>query len=191
MKYQTITLNEKNITDFASSRNKLLASAKSEWVLFLDTDEELSDELKKELEKLKPGKRTGFIIKRKIIFLGTYIGEDEVLRLAKKDAGRWVRKVHETWNIKGKIGNLDNYIIHNTAKDMSTYVAKMNKYSDIHARENLKEGKRSDIIKIIFYPLAKLIQNLLAGRGFTFSMLQSFHSFLGWTKLWELQKKKQ
>ncbi len=187
--FQTLTLKEKDIVDFASARNRLLKSATTDWVLFVDTDEVVSGALKKEIDGLALDDFNGFYIKRKIMFLGKEIGEDKVLRLGRKDAGLWKRKVHETWNIKGKVRTLDNYIIHNTAKDLHSYIEKMNYYSDIHARENMREGKRPDLFKIIFYPLSKLVQNLLVGRGFTFSMLQSFHSFLGWTKLWELQKK--
>jgi hypothetical protein len=120
--------------------------------------------------------------------LGKIIGEDKVLRLAKRNSGRWERKVHETWQIKGKVGILKNYIIHNTADSLHDYIGKINNYSSIHAKGNLSEGKRSSLFKIIFYPKIKFIQNLFEGRGFVFSMLQSFHSFLGWAKQWELKK---
>jgi len=186
---QILTLNESNITDFAAARNRLLETAESEWVLFLDTDEIATDELKKEIDNLEPNRFNGFYIKRKIVFLGKEIGEDKVLRLAKKSAGRWVRKVHETWKIQGRVGILKNYIIHNTSKDLHSYISKINKYSDLHAKENLKEEKETSLLKMIFYPKAKFIKNLFQGRGMVFSMLQSFHSFLGWSKLWELQKK--
>lgn len=189
MDYQTLVLNEPDIADFAMSRNRLLNSAKSEWVLFLDTDEKLSPELEDEIENLDPNDFNGFYIKRKIIFLGKEIGRDRVLRLAKKNAGKWTRKVHETWNIEGKVGTLNNCIIHNTAGNLNSYITKMNNYSGIHAAENKKEGKSSNLFKIIFYPKAKFVQNIISGRGFVFSMLQSFHSFLGWVKLWEFQKR--
>ena len=183
-----VALNKENIEDFAKERNVLLRKTKSEWVLFLDTDEKLSPELKKEISELDPKGHSGFIIKRKILFLSKEIGKDRVLRLAKKNAGKWVRKVHETWQIKGKVGALDGFIIHNTADNLHDYIDKINKYSSIHAAENAREGKHSNLFKIIIYPKMKFLQNILAGRGFVFSMLQSFHSFLGWAKQWKLQK---
>lgn len=187
--YQIITLNKKDIHDFAEERNMLLKNADKEWVLFLDSDETLSPELKKEIEDLDPKDYEGFYIRRKIIFLGQNCGSDKVLRLGRKTSGRWIRKVHETWGIKGETGELNNYIIHNTAEDLHLYIEKMNKYSDLHARENISEGKKTSLFKIIFYPKVKLLKNLLSGRSFVFSMLQSFHSFLGWAKIWELQRK--
>lgn len=187
-KLETFTLDKPGVTDYAKERNDLLKKSKSEWILFLDTDEKATKELEREIKRLDPMKYNGFYIKRKIIFLGKEIGEDRVLRLARKNVGKWTRKVHETWQVRGKIGVLKNYIIHNTAEDLHSYIQKMNTYSEIHSKENLKEGKTSDLFKIIFYPKFKFIVNLLAGRGFVFSMLQSFHSFLSWSTLWLLQK---
>ena len=185
---ETVTLHKPGITDFALERNLLLKKSKAEWILFLDSDEKLSDDLTKEIRILDPGDYNGFYIKRKIIFLGRVVGEDKVLRLAKKNSGRWVRKVHETWQVKGRVGTLNGYIIHNTADNLHDYIDKINSYSSIHAVENSREGKHPSLLKIILFPKLKFTQNILAGRGFTFSMLQSFHSFLGWVKQWELQK---
>lgn len=189
LKIEKLILNKPGITDFASARNKLMESAKEDWVIFVDTDEIVSKELEIELKNLDPKGFNGFYIKRKIVFLGKEIGEDKVLRLGKKGFGVWTRKVHETWKIKGKVGTLKNYLIHTTADDIHSYLEKMNKYSSLHAVENLSEGKKTNIFKIIIYPKAKFIQNIFAGRGFVFSLVQSFHSFLGWSKLWELQRK--
>lgn len=184
---EIIILNKPKITDFAFERNELLKSARNEWVLFIDTDEKISKELEGEISHLDPGSNNGFFIKRKIIFLGKEIGEDKVLRLGKKNAGKWMRSVHETWEIEGKVGTLKNYIIHNTAGNIHEYIEKINLYSDMHAKANMKEGKHPNLFKIIFYPKLKLLQNLFSGRGFVFSMLQSFHSFLAWSKEWKLQ----
>ena len=186
--FEIITLKKPGIEDFAKERNLLLGSAKAEWVLFIDSDETLSKELVNEISHLDPEGYNGFYLKRKIRFLGKEIGQDRVLRLARKNSGKWVRKVHETWEIKGNVGTLQNYIIHNTAGDLAGYIGKINRYSSIHAEENLRERKKSGLFKIVFFPKMKFIQNILNGRGFVFSMLQSFHSFLGWAKQWELQK---
>ena len=186
--FQIITLNKPGIIDFAKERNLLLKKSKSDWVLFIDSDEKLSSDLSKEISTVDPGEFKGFIFKRRIVFLGKEIGEDRVLRLARKDSGKWVRKVHETWEIKGRVGTLRNYIIHNTADNLYDYIEKINLYSSMHAVENRKEGKTASLFKIIFYPKIKFLQNILMGRGVVFSLLQSFHSFLGWAKQWELQK---
>ena len=85
------------------------------------------------------------------------------------------------------MGEIDNYIIHNTAVNLATYVNKINNYSTLHARANLKEGKKSNLLKIIFFPMAKFIVTYLRSRHIVFSIMQSLHSYLSWTKLYFLQ----
>ncbi len=172
------------ITDFAKERNLALREAKGEWVLFLDTDERVSKELEEELNNLDFKNYDGFYLKRKNYFCGEFVGEDKILRLAKKNAGKWVRRVHETWQIKGNIGELKNPIIHNTAENLSDYIKKINFYSTLHAEANREEGKKSSIFKIIIYPKLKFWETFLKSGHSVFSIMQSFHSFLAWSKLW-------
>jgi hypothetical protein len=187
---EIITLDKPGVTDFAKERNILLEKSKSDWVFFVDSDESATPELMKEISgKInKVPNLAGYKVRRKIYFLGKEIGWDEVIRLGRKKAGKWERAIHETWQINQEVGLLDGYIIHNTASNLHEYIEKMNKYSSIHALENLKENKRANLYKIISYPKMKFIQNILSGRGFVFSMLQAFHSFLAWVKLWQLQE---
>jgi glycosyltransferase involved in cell wall biosynthesis len=188
---ETVILNKKNITDFAGERNLLLKKAKSEWVFFVDSDETVSPGLKKEIDERlssqSADKFNGYYIYRKNFFLGENAGTDKILRLGRKNAGRWKRKVHEIWEIKGNIGQLRNPLVHNTAINLHDFINKINLYSTLHGEENLESGKKSNIIKIIFYPIFKFIQSIIIGRGFMMSMLQSFHSFLAWSKEWKLQ----
>ena len=190
--FKIITLNQKGITDFAMERNKLLKKEKSEWVLFLDSDETLSRPLKEEINNLQLtiyNKFSGFKIPRKNYFMGHYVGTDNILRLGKRNAGKWERRVHEIWKVKGKIGQLKNPIIHNSYKNLHEAIEKIDKYSTLHAAENLANGNRSSLFKIIIYPIGKFFTSLLIGRGLVLSMLQSFHSFLSWSKQWLSQKK--
>lgn len=175
------TLNKPNITDFAFERNELLKKSKTDWVLFLDSDEELSAPIEN-LDK----KYDGYILKRKNYFLGKYVGTDKIVRLGKSKFKTWRRSIHEIWDIN-KVGHLDNYIIHNTADNLADYIKKINYYSDLHAKANLKERKKSTLFKIITFPVAKFILALLKSKHIVFSIMQSLHSYLSWTKLYFLQ----
>jgi hypothetical protein len=176
-----LILNKPNITDFASVRNDLLAKSKSDWNLFLDSDEKLSAPIKNISENYD-----GYVLKRRNYFLGQYVGTDSIVRLGKKKFITWRRSVHEVWDIKN-VGYLDNYIIHNTADSLSKYLDKINNYSTLHAIANLKEGKKSTLLKIIFFPIAKFIVTLIKSKHIVFSIMQSLHSYLSWTKLYFLQ----
>lgn len=183
--YSVVTLHKPNITDFAKERNELLKEAKTDWVLFLDSDEIVTDELQKEISNAILDKNyNGYYIKRKIIFCGIPAGEDKMLRLGRKSAGQWRRKVHEVWDIAGKVGTLDNYIIHNTASDLHSYIKKVDYHSTLHAGEILKEGKRSSLVKIIIYALGNLVVHYFKSRNIVYSIMKSLHSYLSWTKLY-------
>lgn len=187
-KLEIVILKKENISDFAKERNLALKESQTEWVFFIDTDETISKELEKEINRLDFKDYNGFYIRRKNYFCGQFVGEDKIIRLAKKDAGKWKRVVHETWNVSGKIGELKNPIIHNTADNLSDYIKKINFYSTLHAEANRAEGKQSSLFKIILYPKMKFLETFLKSRHFVFSLAQSFHSFLAWSKLWMLQR---
>lgn len=188
--------------NFASQRNYALTKAKNDWVLFLDSDESFGEAFIQNLDKvIKEGNFDGFYIPRKVNFLGhlmkgTEMGNDRILRLARKDRGGWFRKVHEHWVIKGKIGEFDHPIVHNTAENLKMFIDKINSYHEIHAEENLALGKKPSILKILLYPLFKFMKNVMLLKGFkdnaygfVVSVMMSFHTFLSWSDAWLIKKK--
>lgn len=179
---EIITLNKPNITDFALERNKLLTKSKAKWILFLDSDEKINN-----INFNLSDNFVGYEITRKNYFLGQYVGSDKIVRIGKKGSGKWRRAVHETWQINGKIGKIRNsYIIHNTADNLHGYIDKINYYSTLHALANKAEGKKSTLSKIIFFPTGKFLITLIKSRNAVFSIMQSLHSFLSWSKLYFL-----
>ncbi len=188
MEFSTITIKNKKISNFAKERNRALQKANCEWVLFLDSDEILTPKLEDEIKNLNPDSETnGYYIRRH------GITEEKLLRLARKDAGKWKRQVHEVWHVKGKIGCLKNPIFHRDERSISEMIRKANFYSTLHARANRLEGKKSNLLKIAFFPFIKLFQTLIVKKaykkgtvGYVFSIFQSFQSFLSWAKLYFL-----
>lgn len=188
--------------NFAKQRNFGLDHCLGEWVIFVDSDENVSDELKKEiLRVINNNTISAYQIRRNNQFLGKVLkhgeaGAVELTRLAKKNSGRWERNVHEYWNVKGKTGRLKGYLNHNPYKSLDEFVEKINNYSSMHAKANYKEGKKSSLLKIAFYPGLKFLSNYILKigfldgvYGFVFALLMSLHSFLAWSKLWIMQTK--
>lgn len=198
--------------DFAAQRNFGLQKAKSEWVLFIDADERVSKALAQEIMpyvqvqkhfgSVTATTHRGFYINRNDFLWSRLLKHGEwgnctFLRLARKNAGKWRRRVHEYWDIKSEnCATLRNAILHYPHPTLREFIADIERYSTIHAEENYKEGKRSDLFKIIFYPKLKFFKNyflklgfLDGHQGFMVAMLMSFHSYLAWSKLWTIQKK--
>ena len=157
-------------------------SNNNDWILFLDRDEKLF-----KTQSNLSDKYDCYKLSRKNYFLDKYVGSDLIIRVVKKGSGKWKRAVHEIFvPFKGKkVGFIkDNFIIHNTADNLSGYLKKINFYSTLHAKENKKEAKKSTLFKIIFFPLGKFIITLIKSKNVAFSIMQSLHSFLSWTKLY-------
>ncbi|MBI2036184.1 hypothetical protein HYT17_00910 [Candidatus Microgenomates bacterium] len=120
----------------------------------------------------------------------------KLLRLAKKEAGKWEGKVHEKWVVKGKTGQLENPLHHFPHQRIGEFLQEINFYTDIRARELFDRNVKTYWWSIILYPKAKFIINYLVYQGFrdglpglVFALMMSFHSFLVRAKLWLLWKK--
>lgn len=194
----------KLLNNFASQRNFGLEKAKGDWVLFIDADEVVPDKLKSEILSAIESKRniSGYYLKRYDLIWGKMLTHGEVgsvllLRLAKKGTGKWSRKVHEIWNVHGRLATLKTPLLHYPHQSLDEFIDETNFKSSLHAKANMEEGKNSNLIKVIFWPVGKFVKyyifkmGFLDGtEGFVDAMVMSFHSFLSWGKLWVLQKKK-
>lgn len=200
-----ITLDSPGITDFAAARNRELAKAKTDWVLFVDQDEKITPALKQEIQQAisrMPYAFDAYSIPRLDTFMGRKLRHGETggarfVRLARRDYGRWVRPVHEVWQGSGKIGRLQYPILHLSHPSISTFLNKIDRYSTIDAEYRYCEGIKSSLWKIWLYPLAKFKYNYIFRLGFLdavpgliLAIMMSFHSYLTWTKLFLLQQKK-
>ncbi len=202
-----ITLNEPDITDFAGARNKLLAQAKTDWVLFLDSDETVSPALRDEINQaIKSNLYDAYYIKRIDTFLGRKLlhgepGHAKFIRLARKSFGSWQRPVHEIWVRRGglsstRIGTLTSPLMHTPHTSISSFLDKINLYSQLDAEYRRSLGKRSSLIQVALYPPLKFIYNYIfllgildGAPGMIMALMMSFHSYLTWTKLYLLWRK--
>lgn len=193
--------------DFASQRNFALSKTTKKWVLFIDADERVPDQLKEEIntfliKESKKSNTNGFFIKRRDIIWGKMLrygetGKIKLLRLAKKDSGIWKGKVHEIWEVEGNLSEMENYLLHFPHQTIDEFLFEINFYTSLRARELYERGVKGSIINIILYPKGKFLQNyifklgFLDGiEGFIFSIFMSLHSFLVRGKLWLLWEKK-
>lgn len=190
------------ITNFAVERNAALRKTTKDWVLFLDADEKLTPGLVKEIKKAISSTRfDGYFIKRQDRFLGRTLrygenGAIRILRLAKRDTGEFSRPVHEIWEVKGRVGQLKNPLLHDPHPTISSFLEKINRYSSIEAEHRYNFGARSSLLNILIFPYAKFARNYIFRLGFLdgipgmiMAVMMGFHSFLTWSKLYLLQKK--
>ena len=100
------------VEGFAAQKDSALEKCSGDWILSLDADEALSDELAKEIWELLEGDPPfdGYALRRRNLFLGRWIRyggfyPDLKLRLFRRGAAEFeARLVHETLHFPGKLG---------------------------------------------------------------------------------------
>lgn len=203
---------------FADKRNELLQYVQTDWVLFIDTDEVITPELRQVLESgsWKQSGAQGFLIQRMDVFMGQKLVHGEtahtwLVRLAKKDAGKWERAVHEVWNVSGKIDTLKGEIFHYSHPDLEEFIDKINHYTELEAMERMKNqelrSKKNRFstlplllittIQLFLYPVGKFLQNYLLRKGFldqfpgfVMAYMMSLHSLCVRIKMLEKYRSK-
>ena len=185
--------------DFSAQRNFGLSKAEFSRILFVDSDEVVSQELAEEIKNLLKSdddRIKGYFIRRLDIFLGKKLNYGETgnisfLRLGKKEFGQWEGKVHEVWRIKGQTGNLRNPLLHHPHDTLGSFIGKLNKYTTIVAQSWKEQGKEVGFLEILFYPPGKFFNNYILKAGFLdgapgliMAVMMSLHSFLARGKLY-------
>ena len=188
--------------NFAAQRNFGLRQAKGEWVLFVDADERVGGDLKREVEEVieSSGGKVGFYVRRMDVMWGRKLkygetGKVRLLRLAKRGAGKWTRRVDEVWKIKGEVGELKEPLLHLPHQSVSEFLKEVNFKSGLNAKQFLRGGKRVGWWEW-GKPVGKFLYDWiwLGGfrdgmEGFNVALIMSFHSFLVRAKM-KLEKGK-
>jgi len=179
---------------FAAQKNSALAKASGEWVLSLDADEEVSDELAGGIEnvltnppqehKFRQGSQPIFLnacwVRRKNYFLGRWIRHggfwpDRKLRLFRRGKAQFKdTPVHETLAVqepaKGfphAYGDLPGWLLHYSYPTLSSYIEHMNRYSSLGAGIAAARGHRTfSFSNIVLRPAATFFYNYFLRLGF-------------------------
>ncbi|OGE13286.1 hypothetical protein A3G14_05390 [Candidatus Curtissbacteria bacterium RIFCSPLOWO2_12_FULL_38_9] len=189
---------------FNINKNLAIENCNGNWILLMDADERIGDELAEEILSAvsrQPSTVNGFWINRKNWFLGEYLKKggtypDSVIRLFKKGKGRLPEKdVHEQVQVEGEVGRLENDILHLSDPDFERYLKRAIRYTDRTA-QNLREidpGK--GVVQIVNYIVVKPIVTFLniyfrhkgyqdGFRGFVWALFSGAHHFYSYVKYW-------
>ena len=188
-------------------RQKQLAldNTTGEWVLFLDADEMLSEELRQQLIELRAsgfdqGKFEGYEFPRnEQVFWrmsATTTRKNHYIRLFRRDAASFTEMpVHATVDVKGPIRRLEGCFYHFGETDIHLKVDKVNSYSTGLVRDKVEKGRRPNPWIMVFYPPFFFIRSYIFKRGFTngwagfiASCVGTFYVFLKYAKLYEHER---
>jgi glycosyltransferase involved in cell wall biosynthesis len=185
---------------FAAQKRFALKLASNEWILNIDADERVSENLKKEIDGLNFNDADAYKIPRENYLLNKHItscgwNNDYQLRLFRKSkASVTERLVHEGFESTGRIIRLNSSLIHLTFTSIYRTVSKINNYSSLQAREKLGRTNKVKIHTIILHAFSAFLKDFITLRGykdgiygFVVSMFSGITTLLVYVKIWELQ----
>jgi (heptosyl)LPS beta-1,4-glucosyltransferase len=192
---------------FGEQRQKAQKHAKGEWLLWIDSDEEVSLTLKQSIQNcfVSASKEQAFSINRATNFFGRFMRysgwyPDRVVRLYARTHYQYNSAiVHEKVDCPSRhVTTLTGDILHYTSNSFLNYMSKSLRYTDDWANQKYRSGHKVTLLGIIlrtkFAFVRKYIfkKGFLDGRhGFLLAMQSSHYTFNKYFALWVLVEKEE
>ncbi|MEF8810761.1 MAG: glycosyltransferase family 2 protein [Bacteroidales bacterium] len=186
-------------------KNFAVVQATYPFILSLDADEALSDELKESIRKVKQDRKyDGYYFNRLTNYCGKWIRHsgwypDRKLRLFDTRKGRWKGvNPHDRYELEegSRLKFLQGDLLHYCFNSIQEHVDQTNKFSEEGAKALFDKGKRSSTLKIIVKSASRFFRNYFIKLGFLdgyygyiICRMSAFSNFIKYAKLKELQKK--
>ena len=188
---------------FGKQKQFGVLQASHDWVLCLDADEWLSDELASNIQRLFTAKMAGKLYQfaRRDFFLGRWLkhgGYPEYSpRLFHRDFAQWSdAMVHETVITRETALTCRGDLMHYTAGSLGHAVEKRARYGSMQVKDMYSRGVRPSLGKLLISPLARFVKLYLLRQGFrdgvagfVLAVISSFFCFYKYAMLYELEFK--
>jgi glycosyltransferase involved in cell wall biosynthesis len=192
---------------YGKTKNEAARQAKYDWILSLDADELVDDDLKKFLKETALENDNEVLVVRFKNYLGDKHlkygewGDDKHIRGFNRNKVKWDEEaVHEKLYLPASVNKkfADGYILHYTAKNLHDYSEKMRCYALLNAEKYAANGKSSSWAKVFFSPAFSFIKyyffklGFLDGwQGLVCASMTSYYTFLKYACLLEKNKSKK
>jgi glycosyltransferase involved in cell wall biosynthesis len=188
---------------YVAQKNFTVDCASYDWILSLDADEQLSDELRSEILKEKGvlGAHAGYDMPRRTFYVDKWMDHcwypDRRIRLFDRRRGRWRgTDPHDSWRVtEGSVNSMRGDILHRSFDSVSDHLQTIDRFSEIAARELFRQGRRASAAAPVVHGAATFVRLYLLKRGFldgfgglVVSLLSATASFTRYAKLRYLQR---
>ncbi|MBU0978313.1 MAG: glycosyltransferase [Patescibacteria group bacterium] len=184
----------KLLTNFSTVRNWALTQVETDWVLFLDSDEQLEPRgINHITQILSQTQASALAVSRSDIYLNKLLrfgeaGHQSLPRIFQRNQIRYIGSVHERPQVLGQILPTNIQIRHLSHPNISQFLSTVNSYAQLMAWEKThpqSEGLLTIWLKLLTFPPGKLFYNLIikqglrdGWRGLVYAVMMSFHSLL-------------
>lgn len=202
--FPNVSFSHRHWTSFSEQKSHALSLCRCDWVLNMDSDEELSDEFIDVIRATLEANDCDALESRRIVYRwgrrAPYFTKDNwLIRFFRKDKGHYApRRVHERISVAGSVRRTNAAIIHNQDMTLDEWVVKLNRYSHLKAMDKFEHGKRANFLILFFiFPLSFIQHYLIKGfcmggvEGLSSSVNFAFYDFMKYAKLWEMQHLKE
>ena len=191
---------------YSETKNFGNSKAKYDWILSLDADEALSDELKQSILKAKQGTElVACKFNRLTNYCGTWIKHcgwypDTKTRIFDRRTAYWHGMLHESlFFLKNKsILHLKGDCLHYSYYTKEDHYKQVDNFTTIAANSLYKQGSRAFILKTSMSPVIKFVRDyfiklgILDGiSGYTICKISAYATFLKYKKLRNLNESKK
>ncbi len=187
---------------FGAQKNFAAGKASHRWILSIDADEQVTPELKCEIEALlKNPTAEAYNLPRRVFYLNRWINHsgwypDHKIRLYNKEKARWKREsVHETVEVDGPVGTLKGDLNHFSFKDMTHHMNTMNRYTTLALKDFENKAPTNITLALLTRPPFAFFKSYILKQGFrdglpgfVIGVTTACHVFLKYAKLWEMKK---
>ncbi len=192
---------------YGPQKNSAGKKAGQKWLLNLDADEVVSDELRQEIIAIfqNPGNRpppAAFSFPRRSFFCGRWIRHgdwypDRKVRLWQKAAGEWQGDVHERLVLEGPVIALQSNLLHYSNESIDHMLQKGIRYANEFAGSCRRENRRITLIHLVIRPPWRFLRGYVfklgfldGWRGFSIAWMTAFYTFLRYFKAFEARQNK-
>ena len=189
---------------YIEQKNYAMQMATHTLILSLDADEALSEELIASLLKVKRDRKSdGYTMNRLSNYCGKWIYHsgwypDKKLRLVDRNKGYWGGvNPHDRFIMENPstLSHLAGDIHHYSYYTIDEHRKQVLRFADISSRALYDKGVRSNLLKIIYKPVARFLRSFILKAGFldgkegwTIARMTAWASYLRYSKLYKLHR---
>ncbi len=187
-------------------KNFALENSLHDWVLSLDADEVLTEQLQQSILAIKNNPTfDGYRLNRLTNYCGHWVKycgwyPDTKVRLVNKSKAKWMGvNPHDRLDILdgSKTGFLNGDLLHYSYNSIDEHYKQIEYFGDIAAKELFDQGKTTNYFIIILKVVAQFIKSFFIKKGFldgktgfTISRLSAYATYRKYYKLLRLQQNK-
>ncbi len=160
---------------YGPTKNIGIKAAKYDWILSLDADEAIDEQLKQAVKNMSTADENNvYNLNFKNFFCGKWVkhgewGSDRHIRLFNRKTVQWdAAAVHEQLQLplKAKVIVLPGNVLHYTVHSLQDYMEKTVRYARMNAVKYFEQEKKSNFVKLRLSPLFSFTQNYILRLGF-------------------------